>query len=273
MKKIISLILSGIICVSLVGCSSSADTDKYFESKNEEVIEKNKNNEYKEIGSLETFSMDKFKDEKVKIVGEVKDLELNEKTLEMWLEIEKNNTPYPLRVIITSNMVNIKFKEGDTITVYGRFAGLITKTHDDKKVNYWQISARFIEKGNTIGNDTTKSKTEPITTEENKEKNKEEVKDTSNDNTSNNSDKKTISNSNKQNSNKESETGIKHDTDGLYTICNNCGKTVRTRDGICPVCGADVDGDYNSDNNNADDNSADNNKDGNYDIGTDDSDE
>ena len=80
------------------------------------------------------MSTDEFKDEKVKMVGKVKDRELNEKTLEMWLEIEKNNTPYPLRVIIPSTMVNTKFAEGDTITIYSRFAGLTTKTHDEKRL-------------------------------------------------------------------------------------------------------------------------------------------
>lgn len=86
------------------------------------------------------------------MVGKVKDRELNEKTLEMWLEIEKNNTPYPLRVIIPSTMVNTKFAEGDTITIYSRFAGLTTKTHDDKNVDYWQLSAYFIDKCDTAAN-------------------------------------------------------------------------------------------------------------------------
>jgi|GEM_PF-6498795 len=222
MKKILSLVISGVICITLVGCDTTKelDTTKYFETKNEEVIEGNKNYEYKEITSLETFSMDKFKDEKVKIVGTAKDLELNETTLEMWLEIEKNNTSYPLRVVIPSTMVNIKFTEGNTITVYGRFAGLTTKTYDDKKVNYLQLSAYFIEKGDTTENTNTE------VVEQTKEGvNKEETKE--NKSSTQSSYKSSQGNTNKKSNKKESTSGGNYDnkdelpSGGYYTYCKN----------------------------------------------------
>ena len=222
MKKILSLIISLILVLGIVGCNKKEelDTTKYFETKNEEVIKGNKNYEYKEMSSLETSSTDKFKDEKVKMVGKVKDLELNDKTLEMWLEIEKNNTPYPLRVIIPSTMVNTKFLEGYTITVYGRFAGLTTKTHNDKKINYWQLSAYFIEKGDTTANTNTEAVKQ---TKENT--NKEET--TENKSSTQTSHKSRKGNTNKKSNKKESTSGGNYDNKdelpggGYYTHCKN----------------------------------------------------
>ena len=49
MKKILSLIISLILVLGIVGCNKKEelDTTKYFETKNEEVIKGNKNYEYK----------------------------------------------------------------------------------------------------------------------------------------------------------------------------------------------------------------------------------
>lgn len=46
-------------------------------------------------------------------------------------------------------------------------------------------------------------------------------------------------NKHKQKHTEESNSNIKHDDDGVYLICPNCNKLVRT-DHTCPICGANV---------------------------------
>lgn len=194
MKKILSLVITGFICASLVACSSTSNTAQYFDTNNEEILKNNKNFDYEEVTELETFSASSLEDKKIKICGNAKDIDIDESTLEMYLEV-KNNTPYSLKVVIPSNMVNVEFKEGDTITVYGRFAGLVTKTYKGKSASCWQISAYFIESGNTI-----KNKKESTNVKEDHSK----TKDTTN-TTSTSNDKS--SNSTKNNKEKENKDG------------------------------------------------------------------
>jgi hypothetical protein len=182
MKRILSLVITGVICASLVACSSTgSSTAQYFDTSNEEVLEKNKNFDYEEVTELETFSASSLEDKKIKICGDAKDIDIDESTLEMYLEV-KNNTPYSLKVVIPSNMVNVELKEGDTITVYGRFAGLVTKTYKGKSANCWQISAYFIESGNTIKN---KKESTSIKEDHSKTKDTTNTTSTSNDKSSN----------------------------------------------------------------------------------------
>lgn len=208
MKKILSLVITGVICASLVACSSTgSSTTQYFDTSNEEVLEKNKNFDYEEVTELETFSASSLEDKKIKICGDAKDIDLDESTLEMYLEV-KNNTPYSLKVVIPSNMVNVEFKEGDTITVYGRFAGLVTKTYKGKSASCWQISAYFIENGNTV-----KSKKESTNVKEDHSKTKDTTNTTSTSNDkSSNSTKKNISTENNNNKKENKDGNIKDGT-------------------------------------------------------------
>lgn len=76
-------------------------------------------------------------------------------------------------------MVNIKFLEGDTITIYGRFTGIVSKTYKDKTVDCLQISAYFIESGNTIKQySNTESTTKGTSTNTYSDNNNKENKNT-----------------------------------------------------------------------------------------------
>lgn len=233
MKKLLSLILTVVICASLVACSSNgASTTQYFDTSNEEVLEKNKNFDYEEVTELETFSASSLEDKKIKIYGDARDIDINESTLEMYLEV-KNNTPYPLKVVMPSNMVNAEFKEGDTITVYGRFAGLVTKTYKGKSASCWQISAYFIENGNKEDNsqeNNTKEKQKTAVEDNTKvETSKQETKQTTNKQTNN-----TKKNSNNTNNSNNSNTN----NDSTCDFCGTSSNSVQWRGNyrLCYSC-------------------------------------
>ena len=78
MKRILSLVITGVICASLVACSSTgASTTQYFDTSNEEVLEKNKKFDYEEVTELETFSASSLEDKKIKICGNAKDIDID----------------------------------------------------------------------------------------------------------------------------------------------------------------------------------------------------
>ena len=139
----------------------------------------------------------------------------------MYLEV-KNNTPYSLKVVIPSNMVNVEFKEGDTITVYGRFAGFVTKTYKGKSASCWQISAYFIESENTI-----KNKKESTSVKEDHSKTIDTANTTSiSNNKSSNSTKKNISTKDKTTKNNQE----KENTDGNIKDGTHLGEEGKKQD-------------------------------------------
>ena len=61
------------------------------------------------------------------------------------LNIKDNNTPFPVEIKIPSSNIDVEFKEGDTITVNGRFEGSMTDEYNGEKFSYWTISAYYLE--------------------------------------------------------------------------------------------------------------------------------
>ena len=224
-----------------------------------------------QVTKLETFSASILEDKKIKICGDAKDIDIDESTLEMYLEV-KNNTPYPLKVVMPSNMVNAEFKEGDTITVYGRFAGLVTKTYKGKSASCWQISAYFIENGNKEDNsqeNNTKEKQKTAVEDNTKvETSKQETKQTTNKQTNN-----TKKNSNNTNNSNNSNTN----NDSTCDFCGTSSNSVQWRGNyrLCHSCYQGVvnsdEGDYklyhDEYGNSYDNNNSDSTQDGNGDSG------
>ena len=152
-KKLMSLVVSGLLVGSLmVGCSSSNTgnkkeekyTTQYLTDQGKQAIKNSKEGDYKEITEW-TPLMSDYIDNKVKVSGTVEGLHLDEKMITFILNIEDNNTPFPVEIKIPSSNVDVEFKEGDTITVNGRFEGLMTDEYNGEKLSYWTISAYYLE--------------------------------------------------------------------------------------------------------------------------------
>lgn len=152
-KKLMSLVVSGLLVGSLmVGCSSSNTgnekeekyTTQYLTDQGKQAIKNSKEGDYKEITEW-TPLMSDYIDNKVKVSGTVEGLHLDEKMITFILNIEDNNTPFPVEIKIPSSNVDVEFKEGDTITVNGRFEGLMIDEYNGEKFSYWTISAYYLE--------------------------------------------------------------------------------------------------------------------------------
>ena len=168
-KKILSLGLAGLLSASLlVGCSSEFDSTEYLSDSGKYAleIERKTNREYERLTGLTVLGEVQYKDKYIVATGKVSDtphiedncmlisFDLDGDDNDSSIDLEGNNSPYPIRISIPKTMVDIKFDEGDTITVYGRFAGL--RDHrGDKDLKYWQINAYFLELGDTTGKKTT----------------------------------------------------------------------------------------------------------------------
>ena len=152
-KKLISLVVSGLLAGSLmVGCSSSNTNNKkeekyttqYLTDQGKQAIKNSKEGDYKAITEW-TPLMSDYIDNKVKVSGTVEQLHLDETTITFILNIEDNNTPFPVEIKIPSSNVDVEFKEGDTITVNGRFEGSRTEEYNGENFSYWTISAYYLE--------------------------------------------------------------------------------------------------------------------------------
>lgn len=156
-KRIVSLLLGVIMCISLIGCSSEdteineesntevieLTTSKYLTDEGKEAVENfKKNNEYKVVDSIEYSTPTELKDETIQLTGEVSSLTYDEKTVEMFLDVEDNNTVYPIRVYLPAIGVDVEIKDGDKISVSGRLSGI--KNIGETEVIH--ISGHFIEK-------------------------------------------------------------------------------------------------------------------------------
>ena len=179
-KKILSLGLVSLLSASLlVGCDSEFDSTEYLSDSGKYAleIERKTNREYERLTGLTVLGEVQYKDKYIVATGKVSDtphiedncmlisFDLDGDDNDSSIDSEGNNSPYPIRISIPKTMVDIKFDEGDTITVYGRFAGL-REHRGDKDLKYWHISAYFLELGDTTNKDiNTKDKAIKETTD------------------------------------------------------------------------------------------------------------
>ena len=157
-KKLISILSASILAGSLmVGCSSSNTNNKtessikeekyttqYLTDQGKQAIKNSKEYDYKVITEW-TPLMSDYIDNKVKVSGTVEQLYLDNTMTKFLLNIKDNNTPFPVEIKIPSSNIDVEFKEGDTITVNGRFEGSMTDEYNGEKFSYWTISAYYLE--------------------------------------------------------------------------------------------------------------------------------
>ena len=157
-KKLMSLVISGLLVGSLmVGCSSSDPNNKtessikeekyttqYLTDQGKQAIKNSKEYDYKVITEW-TPLMSDYIDNKVKVSGTVEKLHLDNTMAKFLLNIKDNNTPFPVEIKIPSSNIDVEFKEGGTITVNGRFEGSRTEEYNGEKFSYSTISAYYLE--------------------------------------------------------------------------------------------------------------------------------
>lgn len=253
-KKSISVLLSGVLMSGmLVGCSSEFDSTEYLDEDGKKLIEKYEDREkydYIKVESLEPFvSEDMYKDKYIMITGKV--TSISEEGLacyELGFDFEENHTANIIRVFVLKNTIDVKFKKGDTITVYGKCNGIKTKRYGDKSFDYWHIFANFLELGDTtdeeksIKKDDVEAKSNEAKEEvEDKKvetaKDKEEEKAPSQDNNKSNEkqiDTKKDNDNDTKEKPKKKDTNTKKDTKeehkGYYVTCPN-GHKIYTENG------------------------------------------
>ena len=171
-NKGISVLLASVLMGGmLVGCSSEFDSTEYLDEQGKQLIKKYEDREkynYIKVESLEPFtSEDMYKDKYIMITGKVTDIdEEGEACYRLGFDFEENHTTEFIEVFVLKNSIDVKFKEGDTITVYGRCNGIKTKRYGDKSFDYWHIFANFLELGETTNKDiNTKDKAIKETTD------------------------------------------------------------------------------------------------------------
>lgn len=237
-KKIRTLLLTCILSISMVGCSEF-DSTKYLDETGKQSLEmtRKSDKEYVKIDKLNGIGFE-YKNKYVVATGVVNDIpDIQDNTMTIWLDIECNNSQYPVRICIPKNMVDIEFTEGDTISVYGRFAGLIEKNKDNDNIGYFQINAYFLELGDTTNNQSTsKKKTKDNEIKEVTKNKSEDIKSKSKENKT--EEKSTTSNNKAVTNNQKVDCAIcgkKDYIDNMYITenhyeCNNCVNK-------CPYCG------------------------------------
>ena len=119
-------------------------TTQYLTDQGKQAIKNSKEYDYKVITEW-TPLMSDYIDNKVKVSGTVEQLYLDNTMTKFLLNIKDNNTPFPVEIKIPSSNIDVEFKEGDTITVNGRFEGSITEEYNGEKFSYWTISAYYLE--------------------------------------------------------------------------------------------------------------------------------
>lgn len=218
-KKLISILTSGILAVSMVGCSE--DTTKNLDEKGKQTLATTKKEEhdYKKVTEL-TLSND-YEDEYVEITGTVKEFKTEYNTMIITLDFEK--AILPVYVHIPKNMVDVKFEVGDTIIAYGRCCGL-RKRSDER---YFQINAYFLSKTPIIKKEQSNQNKENKTNSKSADNNKLE-----NNNQPTNTTKKVQQKKKKTTTKEEDDyydengeyVGPKHSSmdDRKNSICDNC---------------------------------------------------
>ena len=123
-KKILGIGLSILMGLSMIGCSNGIDTTEHMVTKKcEETYKKCKKIDYKNLNDAikKDVDLELFKGYNVCVTGKVENLTYNEETgdIEGYLDVKNNKTDKPFKFIIPGEICDIKFKQGDTITVFG----------------------------------------------------------------------------------------------------------------------------------------------------------
>lgn len=244
-NKGMSVLLASMLVGSmLVGCSSEFDSTEYLDEDGKKLIEKYEDRDkydYIKVESLEPFvSEDMYKDKYIMITGKVTDIsEEGLACYELGFDFEENHTTNIIRVFVLKNTIDVKFKKGDTITVYGKCNGIKTKRYDDKSIDYWHIFANFLELGDTTDEEKSVKK-DDVEAKATEDKEVEIVKDKEEEAPKDNkeSSKKQV-NTKKEKSKEEpkkKDTNTKKDTKeepkkkGYYVTCPN-GHKIYTENG------------------------------------------
>ena len=111
------LLASMLVGSMLVGCSDEFDSTEYLDEQGKEIIKKYENREkYNYIKVEELDYLNRYEDEYIMITGKV--TSISEEGLacyELGFDFEENHTTEPIRVFVQKNMIDVKFKKGDTI--------------------------------------------------------------------------------------------------------------------------------------------------------------
>ena len=144
------LLVSMLIGGMLVGCGNDSNepyTTKYLTEQGQEGANRFKENkaEYKEVTHI-GFGSDLKEDDLVKMTVVVKDISIDERTTQIYIDYDKTNIQFsigstPVGIYFPSIGVDTEFKEGDTITVYGRYNGI----RSIRNYECYHIGGHFIE--------------------------------------------------------------------------------------------------------------------------------
>ena len=152
MKKVFKICLGFLVLCIIAGMFSSGGSDseepyttKYLTEQGQEGANRFRENkaEYKEVTHI-GFGSDLKEDDLVKMTVVVDDIDIDEKTTYIGFDYDKTdiqfNTTTPVGIFFPSIGVDVEFKEGDTITVYGRYNGVCSLSYGD-----WEhIGGHFI---------------------------------------------------------------------------------------------------------------------------------
>lgn len=123
-KKVLGIGLSVFMGLSMIGCSNGIDTTEHMVTKEcEKTYNYYKDYDFYDINDAlsNNKNLDKFKGEYITVTGKVENLAYNEEheRLEGYLDVENNNSDESFKFEIWSPRCDVKFKQGDKITVYG----------------------------------------------------------------------------------------------------------------------------------------------------------
>ena len=153
-KKMLGLLLSGILMVSMVGCSSSEyddSTTQYLTEQGQETTNKYRENkeEYREIPmiSVDLIEMGEL----VKIKAKILSVNIDEKEVSIGVApteaivigVEEGLS---IEFISPSFLMDTEIAEDEIVTIYGRFNGIKTLTYEDNSCSYYSFTTHFIEK-------------------------------------------------------------------------------------------------------------------------------
>ena len=153
MKKVFKICLGFLVLCIIAGMFSSGGSDseepyttKYLTEQGQEGANRFRENkaEYKEVTHI-GFGSDLKEDDLVKMTVVVKD-SIDERTTQIYIDYDKTNIQFsigstPVGIYFPSIGVDTEFKEGDTITVYGRYNGI----RSIRNYECYHIGGHFIE--------------------------------------------------------------------------------------------------------------------------------
>ena len=156
MKKMLGLLLSGALMVSMTGCSSdeySENTTQYLTEQGQEMTNRYRENkqDYREVSMISTDLIEKG--ELIKMEAKILSVDVDEK--EVSIGVAPTNAVVigikeglSIEFLSPSFLMDTEIIEDETVTIYGRFNGIKTKTYGDDSYSYYSFTTHFIEKGN-----------------------------------------------------------------------------------------------------------------------------